>query len=90
MLFRTVIFRYLVTERIRALVTLLGVALGVAVVLGIRLTNESSMRGFDTAMGAVSGRTALEITGKAADDARLWRLSSICAQTAQWLKNVIE
>ena len=65
MLFRTVIFRYLVTERIRALVTLLGVALGVAVVLGIRLTNESSMRGFDTAMGAVSGRTALEITGKA-------------------------
>ena len=65
MLFRTVILRYLVTERIRALVTLLGVALGVAVVLGIRLTNESSMRGFDTAIGAVSGRTALEITGKA-------------------------
>ncbi len=64
MLFRTVILRHLRGEPARALVTLLGVALGVAVVLGIRLTNESSVRGFDTAISAVSGRTALEISGR--------------------------
>ena len=53
--------------------TTLGVALGVAVVVAIQLTNASSLRGFETALNAVSGRASLEIvgTGVGVDETRL-------------------
>ncbi len=72
-LFRWFILRRLAQEPLRSMTTTLGVALGVAVVVAIQLTNASSLRGFETALNAVSGRASLEIvgTGVGVDETRL-------------------
>jgi putative ABC transport system permease protein len=62
-LFRQFILRQLVRERLRSLVTIFGIALGIAVIVAIRMTNTSSVRGFATAIETVSGKTSLEIVG---------------------------
>ena len=62
-LFRQFILRPLLAERIRTLTTVLGVSLGIAVVIAIQLTNASSVRGFETALETVAGKTAIEIVG---------------------------
>ena len=61
-LFRWFIIRHIRRERLRSAVTVGGVAIGIAVVVAIRLANESSVRGFETALVAVSGQVSLEIT----------------------------
>ena len=38
---------------------------GIAVVIAIQLTNASSIRGFETALDVVAGRTSVEISGTA-------------------------
>ncbi|MCC7044941.1 MAG: ABC transporter permease [Acidobacteria bacterium] len=65
-LFRTFIVRRLVMERLRSLTTIIGIALGVAVVIAIQLANASSVRGFETALDTMSGRTSLEVVGSVA------------------------
>src|SRR5688500_18117847 len=72
-LFRWFILRRLVQEPLRSTTTALGVALGVAVVVAIQLTNASSLRGFETALNTVSGRTSLEVVGTSVgvDETRL-------------------
>ena len=62
-LFRQFIIRPLLTEKIRTVTTVLGVSLGIAVVIAIQLTNASSVRGFETALETVAGKTAVEIVG---------------------------
>jgi len=62
-LFRAVILRHLVSERLRAATTVIGIALGIGVIVAVRLTNTSSVRGFQAALELVSGRTSLEIVG---------------------------
>ncbi len=62
-LFRWFILTQLRREPLRSGLTIVGVALGIAVVLAIRLANESSVRGFSVALDAVSGRTSLEVVG---------------------------
>ena len=62
-LFKQFILRPLLQERARTLTTSLGVALGVAVVIAIQLTNQSSVRGFETALETVAGKAAVEILG---------------------------
>src|SRR6188508_3349665 len=62
-LFRQFILRPLVAEKVRTITTVLGVALGIAVVIAIQLTNASSVRGFETALETVAGKTAIEIIG---------------------------
>jgi putative ABC transport system permease protein len=62
-LFRQFILRPLVNEKIRTITTVLGVSLGIAVVIAIQLTNASSVRGFETALETVAGKTAIEIIG---------------------------
>ena len=62
-LFRTFILRRLREEKLRSLATVLGVALGIAVVLAVRMANESSVRSFETALEMVAGKTSLEIGG---------------------------
>ena len=42
---------------------MLGVSLGIAVVIAIQLTNASSVRGFETALETVAGKTSIEIIG---------------------------
>ncbi len=62
-LFRWFILRRLLHEPLRSVTTTLGIALGVAVVVAIQLTNASSLRGFETALNTVSGRASLELVG---------------------------
>ncbi len=76
-LFRQFILRPLIAEQIRTLTTVLGVSLGIAVVIAIQLTNASSVRGFETALETVAGKTAIEIigTGAGVDENLLPQLS---------------
>ena len=62
-LFRQFILRALRRDPVRGLVTVAGLTLGVAVVVAIRLANTASVRGFETALDVVAGRTSLEIVG---------------------------
>ncbi len=62
-LFFTFIVRRLLAERLRSVITLAGVALGVAVVLAIQLANASAVGGFAMALNTMSGRASVEITG---------------------------
>ena len=62
-LFRQFIVRALLQDRARTVVTLVGLTLGVAVVVAIRLANASSVRGFETALDVVAGKSSLEIVG---------------------------
>lgn len=66
-LFRRFILRRLVEDRLRSAVTVLGVALGIAVVIAIQLTNTSSVRGFETALETVAGKTSLEVSAPGPD-----------------------
>jgi hypothetical protein len=62
-LFRQVILRQVRAEALRSAITIIGIAAGIAVVLAIRLTNASSIRGFEAALDLTSGRAGLEIIG---------------------------
>jgi putative ABC transport system permease protein len=62
-LFRQFILRQLARERLRSVVTVFGIALGIAVIVAIRMTNASSVRGFAAAIETVSGKTSLEVVG---------------------------
>jgi putative ABC transport system permease protein len=76
-LFHQFIIRPLAGEKIRTITTIAGVALGIAVVVAIQLTNASSVRGFETALETVAGRTAIEIVGAGTgvDETRLPQLT---------------
>ena len=76
-LFRDFILRPLAGEKVRTATTVIGVALGIAVVVAIQLTNASSIRGFETALETVAGKTAVEIIGAGTgiDESRLPELS---------------
>jgi putative ABC transport system permease protein len=65
-LFNWFIVRRILHEPLRSALTTVGIALGVAVVVAIQLTNASSLAGFETALNTVSGRTSLEIIGTGA------------------------
>ncbi|MCY4077475.1 MAG: ABC transporter permease, partial [Acidobacteria bacterium] len=75
-LFRTFIVRALRQQRLRSAVTVASLAVGVGVVVAIQLANGASVRGFETALEAIAGRTSLEITasGGELDETRLVEL----------------
>lgn len=70
-LFRQFIVRRLALEPARTITTIAGIALGIAVVIAIQLTNASSVRGFETALDTVSGTAAIEVTGTGGVDETL-------------------
>src|SRR5215203_138549 len=71
-LFHQFILRRLLHERVRTATTIVGVALGIAVVIAIQLTNASSIRGFETALDTIAGHTSIEIVGNGGiDESRL-------------------
>src|SRR3989440_952742 len=72
-LFRQFILRALAREKLRTLITALGVALGVGVAVAIRLANASALESFRTATESVAGQTSIQITGPAGrfDELRL-------------------
>jgi putative ABC transport system permease protein len=67
-LFAQFIVRPLIGDAVRTVTTIVGVALGIAVVVAIQLTNASSVRGFETALETIAGRTAIEVVGTAGID----------------------
>ncbi len=75
-LFRTFIARNLRQQPLRSAATVASLAVGVAVVVAIQLSNASSVRGFSTALDALAGRTSLELTvpGVGLDETRLANL----------------
>lgn len=60
---RLTILRHLWTSPVRVLVTVTGVAIGVATFTAIQATNESVLRSFMRAIDLVAGRATLEISG---------------------------
>jgi putative ABC transport system permease protein len=62
-LWRWVSLRHLLGEGWRTLLTLAGVALGVAVFVSIRLANHSAMSSFSQTVDAVVGKSNLQIVG---------------------------
>lgn len=64
-LFRQFILRALGRQKLRTLITALGVALGVAVAVAIRLANASALESFRTATESVAGQASIQITGPA-------------------------
>ena len=64
-LLRWLLWRRLVRERARALLTVLGVALGVSVFVAVQLASRSAMGGFAETIDAVTGRANLQVTAAA-------------------------
>ncbi len=64
-LFQQFILRYLAKERVRSGTAIVGIALGIAVILAIRMANASSVHGFQAALETIAGKTSLEILGTA-------------------------
>jgi putative ABC transport system permease protein len=76
--------RHLRRKPLETFLVLLGIALGVAVMVGIDLANENALRSFHESVEAVAGKATHEITGGQAGVpdsvvARLMRNSSIIA-----------
>ncbi len=69
---RLIILRHLWTSPVRVLVTVTGVAIGVATFTAIQATNESVLRSFARAIDLVAGRATIEIfSGELGIDERL-------------------
>src|SRR6187200_643562 len=62
-LFRSFILRRLAQEPIRTGLSIVGIALGVAVVLAIQMANRSALEGFRAALDTIAGKTSLEVAG---------------------------
>ena len=62
-LFRSFILRRLAQEPIRTALSIVGIALGVAVVLAIQMANRSALEGFRAALDTMAGKTSLEVAG---------------------------
>ncbi len=65
MIFRWITLRHLIHERGRTLLTLLGVTLGVAVFVSIRLANTSALRSFSDTVDTIAGKANLRISADA-------------------------
>ena len=62
-LIRTISLRRLLEHKLRSAMTLLGVALGVAVLVAVAATNRSIMSSFRDTLGSISGKVHLEVKG---------------------------
>lgn len=79
-LFRSFILRGFWREKLRACVTVLGVCLGVAVFVSIRLSNDTSLQAFRTATESIAGRSSVEVVGVAG------RFDELLLRDALWLR----
>jgi len=79
MIIRALVLRPLVRETIRTALTILGIAIGVAVIVAIELSNQSALRAFQQSVDAVSGRANYTIVSDsgAMDEATLLRLQPL-------------
>lgn len=61
-LIRLIAWRTLTRDRARSLVTILGVALGVAVTLAIRMANDGVLESFQNSLEHVAGKSRLQVS----------------------------
>ncbi len=66
-LFHRVIVKDTLQNRFRTLLTLTGVALGIAVVVGVHLANERAIDSFNDSLGILNGRADLQISANGLD-----------------------
>ena len=64
-LLRWLLWRRWLRERLRVVLTVFGVALGVSVFVAVRLASRSAMASFSETVDAVSGRANLQVTALA-------------------------
>ncbi|MBY0403190.1 MAG: ABC transporter permease, partial [Cyanobacteria bacterium] len=64
LLLKTFIFRYLLKNKVRSGLTILGIALGVAIMLAIHLANQSVLANFKQSVETISGKTNLVIRSR--------------------------
>lgn len=62
---RALVFRPLLREKTRTLLTIAGIAVGVAVIVAIQLANQSALGAFRQSIDAISGRANYQITADA-------------------------
>ncbi|HKO00615.1 MAG TPA: ABC transporter permease, partial [Thermoanaerobaculia bacterium] len=63
--FRALVFRPIVREKMRTALTIAGIAVGVAVVVAIQLANQSALRAFRESIDSVAGRANFQIVADA-------------------------
>lgn len=80
-LFEQFILRHLAQDRPRSCASVLGIALGIAVVVAIQLANAGSYLGFQAAVESIAGKTSLEIVGQAG------RLDEMTLLRLNWLRS---
>src|ERR1051326_6957414 len=61
MILRALVVRPIFREKTRTLLTIAGIAVGVAVVVAIQLANQSALRAFRESIDAISGRANYQI-----------------------------
>ncbi len=71
MVFRALVLRPMLREKLRTLLTLCGIAVGVGVVVAIALSNQSALRAFRESVDAVSGRANYQIASDSGLDESL-------------------
>src|SRR6266480_246801 len=65
---KALVLRPIVREKTRTALTLLGIAVGVAVVVAIALSNQSALRAFRESVDAVAGRANWQIAADLLSD----------------------
>ena len=63
MLLKLLVFRNLTQHRVRTVLTIVGVALGVSIYVAMRTANIEIIRSFEASASSVTGHAALQITG---------------------------
>src|ERR1035437_6068564 len=77
-------------DRLRTVLSVLAVGLGVGVVLAIQLANQSSIGSFENSLEEISGKTNLTITGaNGVDELLLPRLQALAGRDPR-LSPVVE
>ncbi len=61
MILRALVLRPIIREAMRTTLTILGIAVGVAVVVAIALSNQSALRAFQESVDAVAGRANYQV-----------------------------
>ncbi|HEU4388486.1 MAG TPA: ABC transporter permease, partial [Blastocatellia bacterium] len=64
-LFNRFVLRPLAREKLRSIITILGISLGVGVMVAVRLANASALESFRVATESLAGETSLSVTGSA-------------------------
>lgn len=62
---RSLVLRPLLREKLRTLLTIGGIAVGIAVIVAIQLSNQSALRSFSESVDAVAGRANYQIASNA-------------------------